>query len=134
IGLLMQAALMERATPTDAIARPISQRIGLSAFLFAVFLLPLLLFASGRPLMQTESFAFMPDPTALASVGVFVAWRRLSGGLLVIPFLWSVYSGLTLYSLGSKLAMVPICTVALSIALGAARWCDRRIGRPRVVP
>jgi len=61
---------------------------GLCLAVAGVLLYPLLALAQGRTLHQAEVFGLMPEPTALASLGLIMALHpRWSGGLAVIPVL-----------------------------------------------
>jgi len=110
-GLLLQAALSTRSTAPS----PPAGRIGLGLFLFALLLQPLTALAFGRPLAQAEWFALMPDPTVLATLGVLIALPRIGAWLFAIPLLWSLYSGLTLYALGSGAAWLAFMQAAVAL-------------------
>lgn len=65
-------------------------RAGLAIGVAAVLLYPLLALVEGRPWPQAEVFGFLPDPTALATLGLLLAcglpgWQRAL--LAVIPAL-----------------------------------------------
>lgn len=128
-ALLLQAAMRVRT----ADARPTLERIGVGLFLAALLVVPLAWFACGRPLAQTEVFALMPDPTALATIGALLALRGASALLFAIPSLWSLYSGFTLYTMqqntlsGEALAVFAATVLALAAGLARSR-------RPRGVP
>lgn len=123
-ALLLQAAA--RAESAAAFARPRFERSGLALVVFAVALQPLAVFALGRPLAQTQIFAFMPDPTVLATIGALAAIPNASAWLFAIPLLWSLYSGLTLYTMASADAAVALLQAILAFTFGILRWRDRR--------
>jgi len=111
-ALLLQVALgTERRTHP---ASPAVERAGIALAAFAILVLPLLTYALGRPFAQAESFALMPDPTALATVGMLIALRNASAWLFPIPLVWSLYSGLTLYTMGCAGATVPLLTAGIA--------------------
>jgi hypothetical protein len=79
-------------------------------------LYPLLAPLSGRGWGATEVLGLMPEPTAIASLGWLLAHEgRGRGVLLVIPMLWCVIGGLTLYALGAAEAAVPAAAVLLTL-------------------
>jgi len=103
-------------------------RAGAALCAAAVVALPLALLALGRPLAQTEVFGFMPDPTVLATLGALLALRGSSSWLLLLPFAWSAYSALTLYTLGSAAALLPCASALIVCACVLLRWRERRFG------
>jgi len=123
-ALLLQAAA--GASSDATIARPIVERAGFALVVYAIFVQPPVFFVLGRPLIQTELFAFMPDPTVLATIGVLAAIPDVVVWLFLVPLVWSLYSGLTLYSMGSDDAFVPLLQAAIALMFGISRWRDRR--------
>lgn len=98
-------------------------RAGLALLFFAVFLHPLLGVAIGRPLGQAEIFGLMPDPTTVATAGLLLVMSKSPCWLWVIPVIWSLYSGMTLWTLGAPDAiLLPVLVVAALVA---------RLWRPR---
>lgn len=89
----LQAALLAAIafTGKDADAGhagPRARAAGLAVAVAGVLLYPLLAPATGRPWTQAEVFALMPEPTALATLGLLLATRlRHRGWLAVIPVL-----------------------------------------------
>lgn len=84
----------------------VPQRIGIGVFLFALLVQPLIGPLVGREWAQMEVFGAAPDPTALATLGILLAARRMSWGLLIIPLLWCALSGIVLWTMGSPDAPV----------------------------
>jgi hypothetical protein len=79
-------------------ARVIARPAGLLLAAGAVLLYPLLAPGFGRPIAQAEVFGLMPEPTALATVGLLLAiapWRQ--AWLLAVPLLSLVVGALTLW-------------------------------------
>ncbi len=106
--------------------------IGLALFLYAVALHPLTAILDGR-LVQAEIFAIVPDPLAIATLGLLMLGTRgvVRWLLLVVPMTWCVISGVTLLALGTAEAGIPFAAAA--IAAGFALWsgvAGRRSSRP----
>jgi hypothetical protein len=97
----------------------VAARVGLGVFLLALLAYPLLAPLLGRPCLQTEVFAIAPDPTVMATLGVLLAAERRSS-MLVIPLLWCVVSGATLWTMGS--AEAPLLPAAALVTLAVAGW------------
>ncbi|HVE55028.1 MAG TPA: DUF6064 family protein [Ramlibacter sp.] len=91
-GLLLAAAAW---WPRVTAALPATRASGF-ALLVAAMLYPLLGPVTGHPWSEAEAFGWMPDPTALATVGALLALRGLRtwprAALLVVPGL-AVASG-----------------------------------------
>lgn len=71
-------------------ARPVGWQGGLGLALagIAVVAYPLLAPLAGRPWSQAEAFGVMPEPTALATLGLLLAMRQRHGAwLMLIPCL-----------------------------------------------
>lgn len=69
--------------------------LGLALAACGVFAYPLAGVLAGRPWVQAEVFGLMPEPTALATVGLLLAaGPRARGWLIVVPLL-SLALGLT---------------------------------------
>ena len=89
----LQAALMfvaaVKAIPGNSAAGNAQSRaVGLALATSAVMLYPLLGIAAGREGAQAEVFGLMPEPTALATVGLLMATRQpYRGWLMVVPIL-----------------------------------------------
>lgn len=87
---VLLAAVAAGIARDDRPAGPVLHRAGLAVAAAAVFLYPLAGLPFGRPLAQAEVFGWMPDPTALATLGWLLAnalhagrWTRAL--LCVIP-------------------------------------------------
>jgi hypothetical protein len=102
--------------------RQADSRVGLGMFVVAL-LYPLLAPLLGRPWLQAEIFGVAPDPTVIATLGILVAAERSQWMLVVIPFLWCVVSGATLWAMGSPDAFLlpAIATLTLVLMLQARR-------------
>jgi hypothetical protein len=87
---------------------------------YALAIHPLIAPLSGRPWTQAEIFGLAPDPTAIATLGVLVAAARPNWLLLILPLLWCIISGLTLWTMESPEA--PLVPLAAAVTLGIAAW------------
>jgi hypothetical protein len=99
-------------------------RIGIALFGGALALYPMLAAAFGRGWAQSEVFGVMPDPTALATLGLLLnveGTTRLRWTLLLVPLAWCLLSGLTLLALGSPERWVVLPAFVLVLALSLAR-------------
>lgn len=104
----------------------LSARAGVAIYLAALAGLPALGLAMGRTVGQAEIFALAPDPTALATIGVLLAARRVHWHLLVLPVLWCANTGITLWAMkGTDAWVVPALAVA-AVLLAAAQALGRR--------
>lgn len=94
---------------------------GVGLFFYALAVHPLLALRFGRGLAGAEVLGLTPDPLAIATLGVacMAAPGRRAWGLLVVPCLWCLFSGLTLYLLGLPGAW--LAPLAAGMAL-VARW------------
>lgn len=87
----------------------------------SLFAYPLLAPALGRPIAAAEVFGIAPDPTAVATLAVLAATRVWARWLLmIVPLLWSMLTGLTLWTMGAAEALVAPAS-ALICALVMAR-------------
>jgi len=93
--------------------------IGLCLYLFALMIQPMIGPLLGRPIVQIDFFGLMPDPTAVATLGLLLtATGRHVISLLIIPLAWCIISTATLWAMGSPeawvmLAVPLICVTSL---------------------
>lgn len=91
--LLAGTALLPLRGPSPA------PRLAASALLAAALCYPLLAPLTGHPWTEAEVFAFMPEPTALATLGAAAGLRRAPAaarlGLAVLPLLSLVLGAAT---------------------------------------
>jgi hypothetical protein len=82
---------------------------------------------TGRPWHQADIFGVAPDPTVLATLGLLLlAHGRPRWELLVVPVLWCVISGATLWAMNSAEAWVPPAAAVLVLAVSL--WKQNRPG------
>jgi hypothetical protein len=101
--------------------RNITGKVGLALFLYALVLHPLIAPFTGRPITQAEVFGLAPDPTAVATLGALLATTRAHWHLLVIPLLWCVVTGLTLWAMESPEALLVPVLAALAAVLASRK-------------
>jgi hypothetical protein len=98
--------------------------VGMSLLVVGLAIYPLLAPIFGRPWQQAEVFGVSPDPTALATLGLLaLAEGPRRGALMVVPMLWSLFSGATLLAMGSPEAWVQL-SAPLVLLIGIA-WSRR---------
>ena len=93
--------------------------VGLGMLTFALTLHPLIgPLLLGRSWMQVEIFGVAPDPTVIATLGALTAAARPHWRLVVLPLLWCVIGGATLWTMESP--DWPVLPTAAVVALTAA--------------
>lgn len=102
-------------------------RVGRALFLVALVVYPLVAVGARRGWAGAEIFGLAPDPTAIGTLGLLLAAR---GGaawpLLVLPLLWCVVSGATLWTMAAWEAALPVGAAVLAVAGAALRRCSRK--------
>lgn len=113
-------------------ARPWHRRLGLTLLFYALLVHPLIAPWLGRGWWQAEVFAMMPDPTALATLGVLLgAAPRRVAWLYPLPVLWCLISGATMWAMYCPdYPIVPLAAL-LAVGLGLGALFARRDGRVR---
>ena len=95
--------------------------------LFALVVQPFIGPLVGRDWQQAEIFGVTPDPTVLATLGILLTVdKRPPWGLMIIPLIWCVLSGATLWTMGS-----PDAWVTPFAALGALGLAVYRLSSAR---
>ena len=82
-------------------------RIGVAIFVFALSVQPLAGLLVRRQWTQVEVFGVTPDPTAVATLGLLLAASRVNWSAFVVPVLWCLFGGVTLYVMGAAGGFVP---------------------------
>jgi hypothetical protein len=93
------------------------RKLGFTLVIYALAVHPLIAPLTGRPAMQAELFGIAPDPTVIATLGVLLVAVRPHWHLLVVPLLWCLISGLTLWTMESPEAGVVPALAALAAAI-----------------
>lgn len=121
-ALMLVAIGVARGGLSFRLRRGAKGAAGLSLFVVALALYPVVLRLLGRDWRQTETFGITPDPTAIATLGLLLlasgSGRR---ALMVIPMLWCAMSGATLWLLGSPEAWVLIVALLAVVVTAMAR-------------
>jgi hypothetical protein len=89
---------------------------GLALIVTALALLPFATLAAGRPWRQLEVAGLSPDPTAILTLGLLLVARRAHWSLYVVPVLWCLASGLTLWTMKAPDAFVPVLVALVAAA------------------
>jgi hypothetical protein len=125
IMALILAGFAVRANPPDLTGRrSLSAMVALGVLVLSLVGYPLISLASGTSWYAVQVFAIAPDPTATATLA-FLALSRGRGVLaaMLIPSLWAVLAGLTLYALGrGEFVVAPLAAAACLAAAIAGRW------------
>ena len=95
--------------------------------LFALLVQSLIGPLVGRDWKQVEIFGLTPDPTVLATLGILLTVnKRPPWELMIIPLIWCILSGATLWTMGSPDAwLMPVA------ALGVLGLAIYRVLSPR---
>jgi hypothetical protein len=126
VGFVIEALLLLWGTVVHGLSfRPgsdLASRAGLSLFLFALVVQPLIGPLLGRPWTQVEVFGIAPDPTVVGTLGILLtADGRLRWELLALPALWCAISAATLWTMGSADALVPVLATCLALFLAVSK-------------
>ena len=101
--------------------------VGITLFVLALTIYPLLASLFGRPWQQAEVFGVAPDPTAIVTLGLLLLTEGPPHwGLLVVPVFWCLISGATLLAMDSSDAWVPPLAGLLALAASAWSGIERR--------
>lgn len=101
-GAAMALAGMFLRAPLRA-ARGPGATLALCVIAFGAAAFPLVAPLSGRPLAGAQAFAILPDPTALAALGLSALCARplIGAALAIAPLSWTLYAAMTLFTLGA---------------------------------
>jgi hypothetical protein len=115
-ALLLWFALVTPPNETRSTSSPFALGIAV----FAIFLQPAIGPLLGRAWNQAEVFGLAPDPTVVATLALLAMQPRAPKLLLIIPTLWCVMTGLTLWTMQTPDALTT--PIAGALALLAAAW------------
>lgn len=127
LALLVVGAIRSplRLRPSGSVVN----RGGLCLFVFALLLQPAIGPLVGRTWMQAEIFGVAPDPTAVATLGVALMADRVVRNIMVVPLVWCVVSGATLWTMEAPDAFV--MPVAALLGIGLLIWKAWTLRRSR---
>ncbi len=115
-GLLLLTGVIRNRLRFDVSS--VVGKIGIALMIYALAIHPILAPLSGRPWTQAEIFGLAPDPTAIVTLGILVASARPLPPLFVIPMLWCLLTSLTLWTMESPEAPVPVLLGLLGLVSG----------------
>lgn len=107
-----------RGRHAPALRRNLRSAVRLALVVYALFIHPVTAIIAGRPIASAELFGLTPDPTAIATLGLL----GLSGGgrsillLYIVPVGWCLISWMTLYTMGTWEAWIPLAAVVFALA------------------
>ncbi len=105
---------------------------GLALAVVGVAAWPLIAPLLDRPWAQAEVFGVMPDPTAVATLGLLTGVRgRLVWLAMPVPLVWLSVSGLTLWVMEAPEAAAPPAAAALALGVALSRGWRARSRRRR---
>ena len=119
--LLIQSGTVSGRLSFAEARRSLWTTVGVTLFAFALLLQPLIGPLAGREWAGLELFGVAPDPTVLATLGVLLAAERLRWELLVIPLLWCVVTGATLWAMSAPDALLMPMAALLVVLLAIYR-------------
>jgi hypothetical protein len=120
-GLLMAAVLGRSSVEGASLGASRDPGLWLGMVVFALILQPVLGLLDGRPWTALEVFGSAPDPTVVATLGLLLGVRPPLRWLLsIIPLLWCLISGATLWVL--EVPTWPVLPLAAVLYLGAVAW------------
>jgi hypothetical protein len=101
-------------------------RAGLSIYLFALLVQPVLGQLLGRQWRQIEVFGVAPDPTAVGTLGILLLTTgHTRWELIAVPAIWCAISGATLAAMNAPAAWMVPAAAALVVILAAWRTLAR---------
>lgn len=112
-ALLLLLIAFRRAVAVQT--RGLAAWIGYGLLAFATVGVPLLAPLHGRDRATSEVFGIAPDPTVIATLGFLLLLRgRFVWPLYPVPVLWTVLSGVTLYTMGERQAWIVLLALLLA--------------------
>src|SRR5215207_5951539 len=109
---------------------------GLVLIFYALILHPLVAKLAGRSFAAAEVFGIAPDPTAIATLGL-LSVASGSGPvwpLLVVPLVWCLVSGATLYALRTPEAWISLLSAGVAVASRFSSCADGQTSRRTLMP
>jgi len=105
--------------------------VALALFAFAIAACPLLPMFLGRSLASAEIFGLAPDPTAIATLAALALARgQFRWALMIIPALWCVITGATLWTMESAEFFVAPAAAVVTVAIAVVENRNRVLRAP----
>jgi hypothetical protein len=122
-GLGLVAVAVVSKEPLLPLRREPAAILAAVLVLLAAFAYPLAAPLTGQPWRASEVAGVMPDPSALATLGLVALVRSRAAALALtpVPLLWSAYAAMTLWTLGAAEAWAMAGGIVLFVAAVAAR-------------
>ena len=109
--------------PSDASS---ARGIGIGLIAFALLAYPFVGALAGRKWSEVELFGIAPDPTVLLTLGALLLAHRVPWELAVIPALWCIVTGATLWMMDDPAAIIMPAAALLTLGLAATKpWRPR---------
>ena len=110
--------------------------LGIGLFIFSLVFYPTLAPLVGRTWRQAEVFGMAPDPTVIGTLGLVLLTgrHRPRWDLLVVPVLWCLISGATLFAMAAPESWVPPTAAVLSLLGSSWTQLKRRPSAEMVMP
>jgi Family of unknown function (DUF6064) len=107
---------------TFRVRRGFTSIAGMAMVMFSVMAYPLMAPLLGRSWLQAEVFGIAPDPTVIGTAGLLLLTEPPRWILLVVPLAWCLITGLTLWALHSREAVVPAAAILIVLTAAAAAF------------
>jgi hypothetical protein len=132
-ALLLAVVAVARGSVAFCRSPAVTTVLGWSILLFAIAGYPLMAAPMGRLWSEAEFFALMPDPTVVATFALLLAADRIPWHLFVVPTLWTLISGGTLWTMNApEAAVLPSIAIVAVFGAVAKAAAARRRGRLQV--
>lgn len=105
------------------VRRDLSTTIGVSLFVYALALHPVVALIAGRSIWAAEIVGIAPDPTAIGTLGILAMASRgtLAWLALLPPILWCLFSAATLLAMGAWEGRIPLAAAVLAAVAAIVR-------------
>ena len=125
--LVLSGVVFTRLQPSPSDVS-FARKIGLGMVAFALLVYPFVGALAGRKWSEVELFGIAPDPTVLLTLGVLVTARRMPWELAIIPALWCMVTGATLWVMDDPAAIVMPAAALLTVGVAATKLWHPRAG------
>jgi len=130
-GLLFGLFAVAPQSPDIRYTRTAADRTAIVLYLFALIGYPAVTLALGRSLDSVEFLGISPDPGVAATLAILVLSRGSFIWLAwIVPIMWCVLTGLTLWMLGSPEFFIAPLAGAAAVVAAVAAVSGRRLSQP----